>query len=197
MSEMYFQIVWAVMHEDGDGPENSHPLGQESLRPLPSGVRSTMLPSAVDISFSPLQTSHSTVTTPSQRQLTATQRAQPTALFSDKDCPLSPPSRITQDTQPKHLQGGSQEPSYSFMHEDLASDSEKDSSLFHVAKSPETLVQMAKSSGELGADSGMSTSDPTAVQRLGLMSEADGRELEAEDVNILDPVAALSKFHVQ
>ena len=201
MLEMYLQIVSAVMH--GDGDESSHPLGLESLHPLPSATRSTALPSASDISFSSLPASHystattaTTTTTPSQRHPAAKQSTQPATLFSDEDHSPSPPSRTAQNTQGRNLQGGSQEPSALLLHKDLASDGEKDSSWFQTARSPETLIQTARSSEaeDLGAYSGMPCVGATAAQRLGLVLEADGGGQEAEDASVQNPSAALSKF---
>lgn len=206
MSEMYLQIVSAVMHEDADGDESSYPQGLESLHPPPSATRSTMLLSASDISFSSLPASHystaitatTTTTTPSQRHPAATQRAQPATLFSDEDHSPSPPSRTAQDTQRSNLQGGSQELSALLLHKDLASDGEKDSSWFHTARSPETLVQTARSSEaeDFVAYSGMPGVGATAAQRLGLGLEADGGGQEAEDASVQNPSAALSKFRL-
>ena len=204
MLEMYLQIVSAVMHEDADGDESSHPLGLESLHPLPSTTRSTTLPSASDISFSSLPNSHystattTTTTIPSQRHPAATQRAQPATLFSDEDHSPSPPARTAQNTQGRNLQGGSQEPSALLLHKDLASDGEKDRSWFHTARSPETLVQTARSSEaeDFGAYSGVPGVGATATQRLGLVLEADGMGQEAEDASVQNPSAALSKFRL-
>ena len=201
MLEMYLQIVSAVMHEDGD--ESSHPLGLESLHSLPSATRSTTLPSASDISFSSLPASHystatTTTTTPSQRHPAAKQSAQPATLFSDEDHSPSPPARTAQDTQRSNLQGGSQKPSALLLHMDLASDGEKDSSWFQTARSPETLVQTARSSEaeDFSAYSGVPGVGAAAAQRLGLVLEADGGGQEAEDASVQNPSAALSKFRL-